>query len=159
MDTNTRRGSLPLRRTRARIVSTLDPGRSNGSRGLASTQCQRPRRGHERGRMPIIDDVVERDARGMTLAVADAPTFHGDARAIDDLVHVNALVHDGAAIARTDRWSEVSDALQAAVKRSVDVLVAMTVLVISLPVIAVVALAVVLDSRGPVFYRAARVGG
>ena len=102
--------------------------------------------------MPIIDDVMERE--GAVALTVDAPSFHSDARAFEELVHVNALVHDG----RPSRGREVTDAVQAAVKRAVDVLVAVLVLAIALPVIAVVALAVVLDSRGPVFYRAARVG-
>jgi lipopolysaccharide/colanic/teichoic acid biosynthesis glycosyltransferase len=48
--------------------------------------------------------------------------------------------------------------LQPALKRTVDILVASAVLVLTSPVMAIVALAVVLESRGPVFYRAERVG-
>jgi lipopolysaccharide/colanic/teichoic acid biosynthesis glycosyltransferase len=48
--------------------------------------------------------------------------------------------------------------LQAVLKRGLDVLVAAAILLFTLPLIAVVALAVVLESRGPVFYRAERVG-
>jgi lipopolysaccharide/colanic/teichoic acid biosynthesis glycosyltransferase len=47
---------------------------------------------------------------------------------------------------------------QPALKRGLDVTVAVAVLVFTLPLIAVVALAIVLESRGPVFYRAERVG-
>jgi lipopolysaccharide/colanic/teichoic acid biosynthesis glycosyltransferase len=48
--------------------------------------------------------------------------------------------------------------LQNAVKRSLDVLLSALMLVAMIPVIAVVALAIVVESRGPVFYRAERVG-
>jgi lipopolysaccharide/colanic/teichoic acid biosynthesis glycosyltransferase len=105
--------------------------------------------------MPIIDDVLERDRGGMALAVADASSY-GDARTLE-FVPVGSLAHDGIA-ERDQRWDEVSAALQAALKRAADILVSALVLAISLPLIAIVSLLVVLDSRGPVFYRAARVG-
>jgi lipopolysaccharide/colanic/teichoic acid biosynthesis glycosyltransferase len=44
------------------------------------------------------------------------------------------------------------------IKRTIDIVVAATVLVLALPIMALVALAIVIDSRGPVFYRARRVG-
>ena len=106
--------------------------------------------------MPIIDDVMEPDGGGVALAVADAHSF-ADARALDGMTHVHALVHDGI-LERPDRWREAADLTQAAAKRTVDVAVSAVVLTVALPIIALVALAVVLDSRGPVFYRAARVG-
>ena len=43
-------------------------------------------------------------------------------------------------------------------KRALDVVVAATLLVLLLPLFAVIALAIVLDSRGPIFYCAERVG-
>jgi lipopolysaccharide/colanic/teichoic acid biosynthesis glycosyltransferase len=48
--------------------------------------------------------------------------------------------------------------VQPAVKRALDVAVAAAVLLLALPLMAIVALAIVLESRGPVFYRAERVG-
>ena len=109
--------------------------------------------------MPIIDDVrMERERGGVTLAVADVHDFHGDARALDGLMHAHPLVIDGRARPRADRWGEASAAVQAAVKRGVDMAFAAVVLVLSLPLVALVALAVVVDSRGPVFYRAERMG-
>jgi lipopolysaccharide/colanic/teichoic acid biosynthesis glycosyltransferase len=105
--------------------------------------------------MPIIDDVLERDRGGVALAVADA-SFHGDARTLE-FVAVGSLAHD-VAVERGPRWDEISATLQAALKRAADILVSTLVLAISLPLIAIVSLLVVLDSRGPVFYRAARVG-
>jgi lipopolysaccharide/colanic/teichoic acid biosynthesis glycosyltransferase len=50
------------------------------------------------------------------------------------------------------------NARQRAIKRAFDVVVAATVLVLTLPLMLLVALAVVLESPGPVFYRAERVG-
>lgn len=107
--------------------------------------------------MPIIDDVRELDRGGATLAVAEVPTFHGDMRGLDGFVQVNALV-EAETLERAERLGQISDALQAAVKRAVDITVSTVLLAIALPLIAIVSLLVVLDSRGPVFYRAARVG-
>jgi lipopolysaccharide/colanic/teichoic acid biosynthesis glycosyltransferase len=50
------------------------------------------------------------------------------------------------------------DALRAIVKRASDIVVSAIALIVLAPVLAIIALAVVLDSRGPVFYRADRVG-
>ena len=92
----------------------------------------------------------------MALAVAEASSY-GDARTLE-FVTVGSLSHDGVAVERDQRWDEVSAALQAAAKRAADILVSALVLAIALPLIAIVSLLVVLDSRGPVFYRATRVG-
>jgi lipopolysaccharide/colanic/teichoic acid biosynthesis glycosyltransferase len=54
--------------------------------------------------------------------------------------------------------TEISRVLQAGLKRSVDVLVSAAVLLVALPLIAAVAMVIRLDSPGPVFYRARRVG-
>ncbi len=51
-----------------------------------------------------------------------------------------------------------TDALRAAIKRSTDVIVAAVAIVVLSPLFLAVALLVVLDSPGPVFYRAERVG-
>jgi lipopolysaccharide/colanic/teichoic acid biosynthesis glycosyltransferase len=51
-----------------------------------------------------------------------------------------------------------ADALRATVKRAIDVVVAGVLLVVLAPVLVAIALLVVLDSRGPVLYRAERVG-
>jgi lipopolysaccharide/colanic/teichoic acid biosynthesis glycosyltransferase len=108
--------------------------------------------------MPIIDDVRMEGDGGAALAVhADVRDFAGDARAFDELVHCNALVLDGRAVAR-ERWEELSAAAQAGIKRAVDFMLSATLLLLALPLIAVIAVAVVLDSPGPVFYRAERVG-
>jgi lipopolysaccharide/colanic/teichoic acid biosynthesis glycosyltransferase len=50
------------------------------------------------------------------------------------------------------------DAVRVVVKRTLDVVVAALALVLLLPLIALLALMIVLDSPGPVFYRAERVG-
>lgn len=59
---------------------------------------------------------------------------------------------------RVDRREERALALNAAAKRAVDIVIAATVLLLALPIFAIVSLAIVLDSRGPIFYRAERVG-
>jgi lipopolysaccharide/colanic/teichoic acid biosynthesis glycosyltransferase len=51
-----------------------------------------------------------------------------------------------------------SDALRAAVKRTLDFVVAALALAVLLPLLLLIALLVVLDSRGPVLYRAERTG-
>jgi lipopolysaccharide/colanic/teichoic acid biosynthesis glycosyltransferase len=51
-----------------------------------------------------------------------------------------------------------AEALRGAVKRAIDVVVAASALVVLSPLFAAVGLLIVLDSRGPVFYRAERVG-
>jgi len=51
-----------------------------------------------------------------------------------------------------------ADALRAAVKRGIDVIVAALALVVLSPLLLAIALLVVLDSPGPVLYRAERVG-
>lgn len=48
--------------------------------------------------------------------------------------------------------------VRAALKRGLDIVVAGSVLIAVLPLMAIIALAIVLDSRGPVFYRAERLG-
>jgi lipopolysaccharide/colanic/teichoic acid biosynthesis glycosyltransferase len=50
------------------------------------------------------------------------------------------------------------DALYLATKRLLDIVVAVTLLLLLLPVFVLVGLAIRLDSRGPVFYRAERIG-
>jgi lipopolysaccharide/colanic/teichoic acid biosynthesis glycosyltransferase len=55
------------------------------------------------------------------------------------------------------RW-RATDAVRAAVKRSMDVIVSAVALVALSPLFLAIALLVVIDSPGPVFYRAERVG-
>jgi lipopolysaccharide/colanic/teichoic acid biosynthesis glycosyltransferase len=59
---------------------------------------------------------------------------------------------------RDKEGQQGGDVLRAAVKRTSDIVVAALALVVLAPVLAIIALLVVLDSRGPVFYRADRVG-
>ncbi len=54
--------------------------------------------------------------------------------------------------------SELARLLQAGLKRAFDVAVSATILLLTLPLILAVALAVRIDSQGPIFYRARRVG-
>lgn len=54
--------------------------------------------------------------------------------------------------------SSAPPVLQSAAKRALDIVVASAVLLASLPIVAVVALAIVIESPGGVFYRAERIG-
>jgi lipopolysaccharide/colanic/teichoic acid biosynthesis glycosyltransferase len=61
------------------------------------------------------------------------------------------------ALANQDR-SRPTGTLRAAVKRAIDMIVAAVALLVLAPVLAAIALLIVLDSPGPVFYRAERIG-
>ena len=91
-----------------------------------------------------------------------AIALHGgerfDAAAIEDFRRAHALVVEPARPTAADRHDAAVRFLQAAAKRTVDFTVAATILLLTLPVIVMVAVAIVLESRGPVFYRAQRVG-
>jgi lipopolysaccharide/colanic/teichoic acid biosynthesis glycosyltransferase len=100
--------------------------------------------------MPIVDDI--RTDRAQPTATVAIDRLGGDPV---DFTHLHGLVLDGPDASAPSRASLV---VQAAAKRAADVVVAGTVLLLSLPLIAVVSLLILLDSRGPVFYRAARVG-
>jgi lipopolysaccharide/colanic/teichoic acid biosynthesis glycosyltransferase len=70
------------------------------------------------------------------------------------------LLPDGTRLApraTARRWRGV-DALRAAVKRAIDVVVSALALMVLSPLLAAIGMLVVVDSRGPVFYRANRVG-
>jgi lipopolysaccharide/colanic/teichoic acid biosynthesis glycosyltransferase len=98
--------------------------------------------------MPIIDDEIRMDdGRGTLAVVTDRFKLHADALVFDDRKPV-----------RRDWRREASVAIQAAIKRGVDIGFSLFTLLITLPLIAAVALAIVIDSRGPVFYRAERMG-
>ena len=85
------------------------------------------------------------DARIMDSGWSTAPALVGEAASADS------------ALSR-ERRDDLTEALQAAAKRAFDLVVATSILLLTLPVTAAVALAIVLDSPGPVFYRAERVG-
>ena len=106
--------------------------------------------------MPTIIEET-RPVAGDT-AVALNARDHFDATAIDDFTRAHALVYGPAGRAATERRAEAMRLVQAAAKRSVDFTIAATILLLTLPIIAIVAVAIVLESRGPVFYRANRVG-
>jgi lipopolysaccharide/colanic/teichoic acid biosynthesis glycosyltransferase len=61
-------------------------------------------------------------------------------------------------MARLPRHALVARLLRAALKRTIDMVLAALALAVLLPLFVLIALLVVLDSRGPVFYRAERVG-
>ena len=113
---------------------------------------------------PITNDAfVSTDTAVGAAAVAlDSRDVFADARIMDSgWSTAPALVGEPAsadsALSR-ERRADLTEALQAAAKRAFDLVVATSVLLLTLPVTAAVALAIVLDSPGPVFYRAERVG-
>ena len=106
--------------------------------------------------MPTIDDVrAVKDVQGhVATNAAIADPFGEEAVGVERLGL--RLVHGQGEALPVHR--RASDFVQASLKRAVDVGVSAVVLLATLPLIALVALAIVLDSRGPVFYRAERVG-
>jgi lipopolysaccharide/colanic/teichoic acid biosynthesis glycosyltransferase len=64
----------------------------------------------------------------------------------------------GAVSPAAERRAALARAARRAIKRTIDIVVAAVVLLISVPVFLIVAVAVVAESPGPVFYRADRVG-
>ena len=64
----------------------------------------------------------------------------------------------GAVSPAAERRAALAGAARRAIKRTIDIVVAAVVLLISVPVFLIVAVAVVAESPGPVFYRADRVG-
>jgi lipopolysaccharide/colanic/teichoic acid biosynthesis glycosyltransferase len=100
--------------------------------------------------MPTIEE--SRPTVDMAVAL-DA--HHFDAAAIEQFGRVRPLVLDSRAGAGA---AVLAHRVQALAKRGVDILISAAILLLTLPVIAVVAVAIVAESRGPVFYRAERVG-
>jgi lipopolysaccharide/colanic/teichoic acid biosynthesis glycosyltransferase len=107
--------------------------------------------------MPTIDDVramngVGGSATNGSGAAADA----AGAEAIGAGPFGLRLVHGrGEAMLAHER---AADLVQAGFKRAVDIAVSGAILLVTLPLIALVALAILVDSPGPVFFRAERVG-
>ena len=100
-----------------------------------------------------MESALRADRHGSAVALKSREAAYGGrAHARPHL----AVVETPAAPRRAHRTG--SERVHAAVKRAVDVAVATTVLVLCLPVIVVVAVLIVLESPGPVFYRADRVG-
>src|SRR4051812_37736363 len=102
--------------------------------------------------MPIVDD-ARADGGGAVAIARHRP----DAMAIDELGLVPLRLVGGQAVPAPGRV-RVAGLTQAAVKRGFDIAFSTTVLLVSVPLVALVSLLVLLDSRGPVFYRAERVG-
>jgi lipopolysaccharide/colanic/teichoic acid biosynthesis glycosyltransferase len=102
--------------------------------------------------MPIIDEVRVDDRTG-----AVAVHLHNDGAGLE-MSHSHGVVVERSFDELRARLDAISLLAQAAAKRSVDIAFAGVVLLLTLPLIALVAAAVVLDSSGPVFYRAERVG-
>jgi lipopolysaccharide/colanic/teichoic acid biosynthesis glycosyltransferase len=98
--------------------------------------------------MPTVDDM---------LVEGGSPAMRMDGavgESLDVLVRRGGWAGDFGVAERAPRLPRA----QAAVKRGIDVAVSGTVLLVTLPLVALVALLIRIESRGPIFYRAARVG-
>ena len=104
--------------------------------------------------MPIVGQGSAREGHAMTATAVGAPDVYLEPRGVGELSHWAPLVSEGPVAARRGTVA----AAHAVAKRGIDILVAGLVLLATLPVIALVGLLIVLDSPGPVFYRAERVG-
>ena len=105
--------------------------------------------------MPTLIEETRRPLGDRTIALHAGEGL--DAHALDDFGRAHPiLVAPGTTT--DDRGERIATAAHAAAKRTFDFVVAATVLLLTLPIIAIVAVAIVLESRGPVFYRAERVG-
>jgi exopolysaccharide biosynthesis polyprenyl glycosylphosphotransferase len=97
-----------------------------------------------------IEEVL-RQCRALQLKFSLLPTLSdalGPAVAVDDVEGVTLLGVNPPWLPRSSR----------AVKRVIDLLVASVVLIVGLPLAALIALAIKVDSRGPVFFTQRRVG-
>ncbi len=118
------------------------------------------------GSRPIVEiavvPIVTAVAACATLVLWRAPLVGVDTAVGDAIrpwfVVTLCLVLARVALAVLARMSRVATALDRAVKRIFDTTVAAVILVLTAPITAVVALAIWLDDRGPVFYRAERFG-
>lgn len=93
----------------------------------------------------------------MVVLLDDRPLERANSRALADRVPAEVLVGSGLATREGARaW--VRPVQQGLLKRGFDVVVAVVVLLLALPLMLIVALAIVFESPGPVFYCAERVG-
>lgn len=99
--------------------------------------------------MPILNDVNSGGAA--------AATIEFDVTTVEEFLQAPIHLVDNSAVL-DQPGSDLASAAQTVVKRAVDVIVAGTLLLVSLPLVALIALVIVLDSPGGVFYRAERVG-
>ena len=174
-DTRARASWLAVRPSATRGRGGLMPGGSGtgaaeplGPRGrphrrLASAARHTPRSSRRRARHRYED-------RGMKQGIEAKPTSGGspptgavraETRRLsprDALISVGDAeqMRAGGMGPRGRGWEGTQ--ISPAVKRSIDIVVAAVILLLSAPLLGLVALAIVLESRGGVFYRAERVG-
>jgi lipopolysaccharide/colanic/teichoic acid biosynthesis glycosyltransferase len=105
-----------------------------------------------------------RGAEG-SFATCSAPQCRGRsilAMTAEPMALTSAITIDAAAAAArpsaTGRIERTSVAARAATKRALDIVVALALLLVLLPLFALVALAILREGGGPVFYRAVRIG-
>jgi lipopolysaccharide/colanic/teichoic acid biosynthesis glycosyltransferase len=105
--------------------------------------------------MPTLIDET-RPSRDIAVALHAGDAF--DAAVMEDFGRAHPLVIDRRRADAVERRRQIVRALEAGAKRTIDFLFALTVLLLTLPIIAIVAAAIVIESPGPVFFRAERVG-
>jgi exopolysaccharide biosynthesis polyprenyl glycosylphosphotransferase len=92
-----------------------------------------------------------RDCKVLGVKVSIMPELFaamGSSVEVDDVEGVTVLGVNPPVLARTSRWE----------KRAVDIVGAFTLLVLSAPLLAIIAIAIKLDTRGPVLFRQTRIG-
>ncbi len=105
--------------------------------------------------MPTLID-ESRPAGDMAVALHGGEGF--DVAVMEEFGRAHPLVVDRERADAAERRREALRVLQAVLKRTVDFTFALAVLLLTLPIIAIVAAAIVIESPGPVFFRAERVG-
>ena len=107
--------------------------------------------------MPIMESGARGSDNASAAVAIDAREVYGPV----ELVHWSPLVSDQHAALPTE-WDARREAAKRhaneVLKRTVDVTISGAILLIWAPIIALVALLIVLESPGPVFYKAERVG-
>jgi lipopolysaccharide/colanic/teichoic acid biosynthesis glycosyltransferase len=105
--------------------------------------------------MPIMDSgAVSTDGAAGAIAVELREAYP------TEVGHWAPLVGTESAgrLAREERHAELKRAANEALKRSIDVAISASILFVTAPLIALVALLIVIESPGPVFYKAERIG-
>jgi len=87
-------------------------------------------------------------------AIGDIPTMH----APDALAPSFAAGHSGAAPANVNIPSALDDTLYASFKRALDLTIAIPAAIVLVPLLALIAVLIRLDSPGPVLFRQTRLG-
>lgn len=146
VDSQPKQGASSLQVPQDRIVSTFDSLSAYAVRhGISEIVVALDER---RGRLPVRELV---DCRFHGIRVTDKATFYErEVRKVDlDNLYPSWLIFgDGF---RHGRLTSIA-------KRAIDILISLAVLTVTFPLLLMIALAIFIDSPGPIFYRQTRVG-